>query len=231
VKPRTSSAPAHTQTRRHDARFVKIALTLGAILIALAAAIGAAAAIAVSGNDLGAGDDVVVGCDSAVVVGWNTGFENSGVNGPGYYVNQVKLQGVHDDCVGQFAKVTITRNGNSLFEVSGVINQTVPDPTFGLPAGVVPSAWVDDVHVEIRDDDYEGGEGGQGGQGGPGGGGQGGEGGEGGGGGPSCTTHPEHPHCDPNKEGGQGGEDGEGGPGGGPSCTTHPEHPHCDPNK
>ena len=117
-----------------------------AIVGALASlAFAAAATLPVEGGVNQAGGDNSLTCQTNHVL---VGYTDTFFNGHGYIKTEVKLSSLAAACAGKTIKVTLTKDGNSLGEVVGVVPAGGGTLTLPLPPGILASD-VNDVHVAI----------------------------------------------------------------------------------
>lgn len=125
------------------------------------AAYGFAAAIDVTSDDFGSGDEVVLSCDSAVNASYTTSWDATDNR---YEVTDVKIEGIDDEaCAGHKVGVTLSGDSGTPNVVTLVgdgasavpaadANTTNDNVTVSVAIGESPAAEeVDDVHVVIYD--------------------------------------------------------------------------------
>jgi hypothetical protein len=129
----------------------RTALIAGLVSLAVfATVLGVAASLTVNTATLGAGDSTVSSCDPNVNVSYTVAFTGSP---PAYRVTQVTVSNIDTACAGKQIKVTLTKDGSSLVELTGTLdspNFNNNSITFSVPADNQPKASeVNDVHVVI----------------------------------------------------------------------------------
>jgi hypothetical protein len=120
-----------------------IALFAGAAVFG--AAFAFAAALDLNSDNLAAGDEVVVSCDTD---GVTATYDVAYVAGTGYTVSSVDVTGIDAACDGQSVGVTLTDGGAVLASATGTADAT---GSLSVAIAGAPSAeLVDGVHAVIH---------------------------------------------------------------------------------
>lgn len=135
-----------------QARGRSLAVQVAILATLLAAAVGSASALTVTGGSVQAGNDNSLRCDvTGVTVGYTTVFV-----GGTFKVTHVTVTGLHNDCIGKLVDVVLTQSGVPIASANGTVLFLGPSNNRSTgPLAVAPqplASAVTDVHVLVKSD-------------------------------------------------------------------------------